>query len=98
MPTGASSNIPIGGKPDCFINPLMTTFVEVLISVTELERIDANAIGINSREALIFVCWLKPKSTGKKNAAEAVLLMKAPNIVTTIMVAGSRLAGRLLVN
>jgi hypothetical protein len=56
MPTGASSNIPIGGKPDCVINPLMTTFVEVLISVTELDRIDANAIGISRRETLIFVC------------------------------------------
>ena len=56
MPNGASSNIPIGGKPACVINPLMTTLVEVLIRVTELERIDANAIGISRREALIFVC------------------------------------------
>ncbi len=50
MPTGASSNIPIGFKPAFVINPLITRFVEVLITETELVKIAAKATGINNRE------------------------------------------------
>ena len=45
MPTGASSNIPIGACWFCTSSSLTTRLVEVLISVTELVRIEANASG-----------------------------------------------------
>ena len=48
MPTGASSNMPIGGNPERVMRPLTTMFVEVLMSVTELVRMDENASGNSS--------------------------------------------------
>ena len=42
-PTGVSSNNASGGNPAPRIRPLTTRLVEVLISVTELARIEANA-------------------------------------------------------
>jgi hypothetical protein len=79
------------------MSPLTITFVEVLTSVTELDKMAANAIGINNFEALIFARLLSPRMTGKKKAAAAVLLMKALMAATAIMVAGNKLPGFLLV-
>ena len=77
MPTAVSSNIPKGGSPYWVNRPLTTTFVEVPTRVTELARMEANAIGIN-----IFAGWIlrrldKPIVIGVKNAAVAVLEINA---------------------
>lgn len=64
----------------------------MLIKVTELARIAAKAIGINRRETLSFKRWLKSSTTGKKNAAAAVLLIKELNVPTdTIVTSNNRL-------
>jgi hypothetical protein len=52
IPTGLSSNIPMGG---CWYRvkiPLTTRFVDVLTSVTELVRIEAKATGSKYFEGL----------------------------------------------
>ena len=58
--------------------PLTTMFVEVLTSVTELVTIEANASGMRSFDALTPDFFAMPKTIGRKNAVEAVLLMNAP--------------------
>jgi len=52
MPTGASSNIPIGGCWYRLNRSLTTKLVDVLISVTELVRIEENASGSKNRDGL----------------------------------------------
>ena len=76
-PAGASSNMPIGFSPARTINSLITMLVEVLISVTELVRIEAKASGSSRREGLVLLCAAMPRTTGTKKAVAAVLLMKA---------------------
>ena len=58
--------------------PLTTMFVEVLTSVTELVTIEENASGMRSLDALMPDFFAMPKTIGRKNAVEAVLLMNAP--------------------
>ena len=52
--------------------------VDVLTSVTELLTMEENASGMSSLDALIPDFFAMPRTIGKKNAVEAVLLMKAP--------------------
>ena len=77
--------------------PLTTRFVDVLISVTELLRIDENASGMSSFDGLIFARRATPKTIGTKNAVDAVLLMNAPRpadaIMTTICKRRGAIAG-----
>ena len=94
-PAGASSNMPIGGSPARTINSLITMLVEVLISVTELVRIEAKARGSSRREGLVLLCAAMPSTTGTKKAVAAVLLMKADSVATEIMMMASRKSGRL---
>ena len=56
--------------------PLTTMFEDVLISVTGLARIVANAIGRRSNEGLMLALSASPRTIGRKKAAAAVLLMK----------------------
>src|SRR5215212_1408347 len=95
MPTGASSNIPIGGSPAFVIRPLITRFVDVLINVTELVRIDANATGISRDDGDTLDFAVIPSTIGRKKAAAAVLLMNALNTATLIITTASRGAGRV---
>jgi len=71
------------------MRPLMTRFVDVLMSVTELVRIDANATGMRSREGEILARAAMPMTTGRKRAAAAVLLMNALRTETVIMMTAS---------
>src|SRR5262245_12505596 len=89
MPTGVSSNIPIGFRPALVISPLTTRFVEVLINVTELARIAANATGINNRDDETPALVATPMITGTKKAAAAVLLTNELSVATASMVAKS---------
>ena len=88
-PTGASSKSPIGAMPRCVIKPLTTRLVDVLIKVTELERIDEKAIGRSSCDGDSDERRANPMAIGKKKAVAAVLLMNADNRqVEIISVAG----------
>ncbi len=84
----------MGFKPASDMRPLMTTFVEVLINVTELERMEANASGMSSTDGDTLAFAATPSTTGKKNAAAAVLLMKALNVPTLSMITSSNGATR----
>src|SRR4051812_15876460 len=77
-PTGANSNMPIGSILYCRKRPLTTRLVLVLMSVTELVRIEEKASGMRSFEGLIFARFAMPMTIGTKNAVEAVLLTNAP--------------------
>ena len=91
MPAGASSNMPIGACPPRTIISLMTMLVEVLMSVTELVRMEAKASGSSSRDGLVPFRAAMPSTTGMKKAVAAVLLMKAESSETeTITTAMSR--------
>ena len=72
---------------------LTTIFVEVLISETELVRIEENAKGIRRLEALIRAFAAAPIATGRKKAVAAVLLMKAESTAVAIMIATTRRVG-----
>jgi hypothetical protein len=45
----------MGARPDCRMSPLTMMLVDVLIRVTELEMIEANASGISSLVGLVEV-------------------------------------------
>ena len=66
MPTGASSNIPMGRRFAWVIKPLTTRFVEVLIRVTELVRMEENESGMSSLEGLILGALGKANDEGNK--------------------------------
>ena len=68
-------------------------FVEVLTSVTELVTIEENASGIRSLDALTPDFFAMPKTIGRKNAVEAVLLMNAPMPAEAIITIQSRRSG-----
>ena len=82
MPAGASSNMPIGACPLLTIISLITMLVEVLMSDTELVRIEAKASGSSSRDGLVPLRAAMPSTTGMKKAVAAVLLMKADSSET----------------
>lgn len=75
----------MGAMPLSVNIPLTIMFVEVLTSVTELVRIEENAIGISSFDALISDFQAMPNTIGRKNAVEAVLLMNAPRTADAII-------------
>ena len=55
MPTGASSNMPMGGCWFFVSKSLTTRLVDVLISVTELVRIEENASGKRKSDGLSLI-------------------------------------------
>ena len=71
------------------MSSLATILVEVLIRVTELVTIEANASGRRYFEALIPFFLAKPSTTGRKNAVAAVLLMNAERVATETRMVGS---------
>src|SRR5688500_8786675 len=93
MPTGASSNMPIGGILYWVINPLTTRLVEVLIKVTELVRMEENDSGISSLDGLILARLARPMTIGTKNAVAAVLLTKALMLAAVTMTTRTKRVG-----
>ena len=59
------------------MSSLMTIFVDVLTSETELVRMEANAKGSRYREGLVACLIARPNTMGIKKAVAAVLLIKA---------------------
>src|SRR5688572_15542984 len=94
IPTGAISKTPISGRTlYCFINPLTTMLVEVLISVTELVRMEEKARGKSNLVGLMFALAAIPSTIGTKNAVQAVLLMKALSPDAEIMMTNNNRVG-----
>ncbi len=71
----------------------MTTLVEELTRVTELDRMEANARGIKSFEALIFFRRARPRVMGTKSAVVAVLLINALRTAAETMITANKRFG-----
>src|SRR5688572_28239399 len=95
MPTGANSNMSIGAKPAVVIKPLTTRLLEVLIKLTELDKMEQNASGRSSLLGEILARSATPIMIGMKNAVQAVLLMKELRTAEAIMTTASSQRGRL---
>jgi hypothetical protein len=94
MPAGASSNSPMGACPFLTIISLITMLVEVLMSETELVRIDAKARGRSSRDGLVPLRAAMPRTTGRKKAVAAVLLMKTESSEAETITTATSNSGR----
>jgi hypothetical protein len=92
IPTGASSNMPMGGCPERVMSSLMTMFVDVLTSDTELVRMEANARGRRYRDGLVACFIARPRTMGMKKAVAAVLLINADRKDTESIITATRTA------
>ncbi len=90
-PIGVNSNMPIGFMPECWINPLTATLVEVPMSVQVPPRIEANATGMSNFEALTPALRPSPATSGVKSAVTVVLFMKAEVPPTMPIIAARKL-------
>ena len=73
----------------------MTMLVDVLMSDTELVRMEAKAKGSRSRDGLVPLLAARANTTGIKKAVAAVLLMNADSTDADTMMTASRTARRL---
>src|SRR4030095_983364 len=95
LPTGASSNMSIARIPARVVKPLITRLLEVLMRVTELDRMEQNASGSRNLLGEILARSATPTTMGRKKAVHAVLLTKALRPAAESIITPSKMAGRL---